>query len=122
MEFHEEYYEHCKYEKCCSAIELEQGIIKEDYNEQFDVRIFINSCIESLKKDTRLIIDKKQNKKKKIYRIISTISFCIPSAVIVPLVIYALIVKQPIQLGGWLVLVILIPLIVWFIFDIKSIK
>jgi hypothetical protein len=124
LEFNEEWYEYCKYKLCCSVEEMESSIIRVQYNDDFAIEIFIEEFIKSLNDDSQLIKSKNTNakvkNKKKIYSIISIISLCIPILVIGILAIYSLVTDKAIDLNLWFSLIIIIPLIIWSIFDVKS--
>ena len=125
LEFREEYYEYCKYISGCSSQELERSIVKASYNDEFDIEMFIKAFIKSLHNDTRLIkatnIGTKPKSKKKIYSVISIVSLCVPVVAIGIMSAYVLL-GQSIKLNGWFLLAIILPLISWFFFGVKSNK
>lgn len=62
----------------------------------------------------------KDEKRKKIYSVISIVSLCFPFFIIGILAMYMFVMDKEIELNAWFSLVIIIPLILCSIFDIKS--
>ena len=126
LEFREEYYEYCVYKRGYSVEALKKSITKELYHSKFDIEIFMEHFIKSIKNDARLSksnsIEIDGKNKKKLHVVISTISMLVPVFVITLFAICVYVFGEPIRLNWWFLFVITIPLIVWFGFDIKSKK
>ena len=121
IDFFEDKYNVVVYHDGINANDLEKLFIDYDYQEDFNLEKLIKEIDEKIKnhpklKDTTLI-----EKKKKTYFIIALISFCIPIIFLVVMTLYCFITGKSVQ-GNvyWLIFLIVIPLIVWLIFDKKS--
>ncbi len=124
LEFKEEYYEYCKYQPKCSAEELEYSIIKQQYDDEFDIRVFIINFIDLLNNDKRLIKTKKSNskKRKKLYSAISIVALFIPWIILGMMILFSYAIKKDFKLNAWFALIVLISIVIWVIFDLKSKK
>lgn len=127
LEFEEENYAFCKYERGCSAEELESSTAEKGYGDDFDWEAFLRDFIKSVESDERLIKDDGAKKKKKLYGVIAAIALAIPIVVVGALVIYVLASGRKIYLGRrwggvFAVVVVVIPLIISAVFDGKSKK
>lgn len=124
--FSERYFEYCLFEAEWSADEIERSIIKEQYSRDFDIQAFIINYTNTLKNDSRLTVRQnapaQDNNKKKIFYVISEVSLCVPFVIICLLAIYVFVLNKTIVLNEWFLLLIIIPLIMWFVFFIKSRK
>lgn len=118
-------------DKYCVAIyytdikqeELEKLFIDYDYQYDFNLEKLIKEIDIKIKnhpqlKDTTLI-----RKKKKLYSTISRISLFVPFVILCGVSLYCIITKNSIE-GNiwWIIFFIVIPLIIWFVFDVKSKK
>ena len=94
-----------------------------DYQDNFNLEKLINEIDTQIKNHPRLKDTSSLKKKKKTYFIIALISFCIPIIFLVVMTLYCFITGKSVQ-GNvyWLIFLIVIPLIVWLIFDKKSKK
>lgn len=90
------------------------------YDENFSFEELINSIFEKMASHSKLKNISKEKKKKKIYAMISSISLCLPVLVICILALYTFAADKEIKLNGWFSLVIIIPMITYSIFDVKS--
>lgn len=126
IEFKEEYYEYCKYKPGCSPEELENSIIKEQYNDEFDIEIFIKSFIKTIDLDDNCKKIKKSNivkkGKKKLYSILSIVSLIMPWIILGIIALCSYIMQKDIKLNVWFGIIIVISIVFWAIFDEKSKK
>jgi len=121
IDFFEDKYNVVVYHDGINANDLEKLFIDYDYQEDFNLEKLIKEIDEKIKnhpklKDTTLI-----EKKKKTYSLIAWISLCLPILICGSIALYCVITGKSVQ-GNvyWLIFLIVIPLIVWLIFDKKS--
>lgn len=123
LDFKEDYYEYCKYDSKCSPEELENNIVKVQYNDEFAIDIFINEFIKLIDQDERLNKSKVPKiAKKKSYSFLSIASLIIPWAILGIIVLCSYLIKKEIKLDVWFGIIIIISIIIWYIFDNKSKK
>lgn len=124
LEFDEKCYDYCKYTPGCSAEELENCIVTSQYTNDFNIELFIKKFITTIEEDPRLVKSQNNNniRNNKLYKKIAFISLLIPSLLVSILAIYTLVLDTSVQLNEWFSLFIIIPLIIWVIFDDKSNK
>ena len=121
INFFEDKYNVVIYNAGINAEELEKLLIDYDYQNNFSFEELINEIDIKIKnhlklKDTTLI-----EKKKKLYSTISWISFCLPLFICGNIALYCVITKNSVKVNMWWgIFFIVIPLIVWLIFDVKS--
>lgn len=121
INFFEDKYNVVIYNVGINAEELEKLLIDYDYQNNFSLEELINEIDIKIKnhlklKDTTLI-----EKKKKLYSTISWISFCLSIFICGNIALYCVITKNSVKVNMWWgMFFIVIPLIVWFIFDVKS--
>lgn len=120
IDFFEDKYQAVIYHAGISVDELEKLSVGYDYQKDFELGKFIEEVDKKIKahpklKDTTLL-----RKKKKIYSLIAWISLCLPIVIFSGIGIYCVITKSTIKGNiGWGIFFIVIPLVVWFIFDDK---
>lgn len=123
LDFKENYYEYCKYAPKCSPEELENNIVKAQYNDDFSIEIFINEFIELINQDERLNKSKVLEKsKKKLYSVLSIVSLLIPWMILGIIALCSHFMKKEIKLNAWFGIIIILSIVIWFIFDNKSKK
>ena len=123
LDFNENYYEYCKYEANCSAKELEDKIIKTQYNDDFDIEIVIKNFIQEIDNDknlNKLYVNKKSQKK--LYSILSIFSIIMPWIILGIIALCSYLMDKEIKLGAWFGIIIVIAIVLWYIFDNKSKK
>ncbi len=120
IDFFEDKYSLVIYPSGISVNELEKIFIDYEYPEDFTLQKLIENIDGQIKNHSKLR-DTTLTKKKKIYSLISTISFLFPFVINVLVLLNYFINQKDIVLNMWWgVCTIIIPLIVWFVFDIKS--
>lgn len=121
IDFFEDKYNVVIYHAGINADELEKLFIDYDYQNNFSLEKLINEIDIKIKnlpklKDITLI-----EKKKKIYSVIAWISLCLPIIICGSIALYCIITEKSVKVNMWWgIFFIVIPLIVWFIFYIKS--
>jgi len=123
IDFMEEQFNYVIYPIGIDPYELDKLFIDCSYSEGFDLKTFFLELNEKIRnhKDLRDISSEKRRKKK--YRIISTICFFIPLIWIGVMALYVFFLGDEIQLDfWWLLFLLIIPLVLWTIFDKKSVK
>lgn len=121
IDFFEETYNVVIYPSGIVTDDLEKLSIDYDYHEKFDLRILLENIATKIKnhpklKDTTLI-----QKKRKTYSIIALISLYLPIVINGSIALYCF--TNDITIKGnflWGIFFIIIPLIIWCIFDVKS--
>lgn len=123
IDFFEDKYNVVIYHVGISNEEFEKLFTNYDYQDNFSLEKLINEIDTQIKNHPRLKDTSSLKKKKKIYFIIALISFCIPIIFLVLMTLYCFITGKSVQ-GNiyWLIFLIIIPLVVWLIFDKKSKK
>jgi len=123
IDFWEEKYDYVIYPIGIDPYEIDKLFIDCNYSEGFDLETLFLKLNEKIRnhKDLRDISSEKRRKKK--YRIISTICFFIPLIWIGVMALYVFISGDEIQLDfWWLLFLLIIPQVLWTIFDKKSVK
>ena len=121
MDFFEDKYSVAVYHAGINAEDLEKLVVECDYQEGFSLNKLINEVDKKIKshpelKDTTLI-----EKKKKIYSLIAMISLCVPTLFWGGIGLYCILTESVLQFNEWWVMFLLIiPIILWFIFDVKA--
>lgn len=123
IDFFEDKYSVVIYYSGIKAEELEKLFVDYDYQDDFNLEELIKKMDIKIKnhpllKDTTLI-----RKKKKLYFTISRISLFFPFFILCGIALYCIITSNSVK-GNiwWIIFLILIPLIIWFAFDVKSNK
>lgn len=121
IDFFENKYDILMYHSGIDIADLDQLSIVYYYQDDFSLEKLINEIDKKIKnhpklKDTTLI-----KKKKKLYSLLAWISLCLPIMIFGGLGLYCIVNESTIK-GNiwWLIFFIIIPLISWFIFDVKS--
>ena len=121
IDFFEDKYNVAVYHEGINVSGLEKLFIEYDYQDDFNFEKLIDEVDKKIKnhpqlKDTSLI-----EKKKKLYSIISWISLCLSILFCGSLGLYCIITRSTIKGNVWWeIFFIVIPIIVWFVFDVKS--
>lgn len=121
IDFFEDKYSVVVYHAGISEDELEKLFINYDYQVDFDLRVLIKEIDSKIQnhsklKDTTLI-----EKKRKLYSLIAWISLSLPMVILGGIGLYCVITKNTVQGNAWWILFfVVIPVIIWFIFDVKS--
>ena len=90
------------------------------YSSVFDFRALIKDIDAKIKSHPKLK-DTTSSKRKKAYTFIAWSCFCLPVVIGGSIATYVMITEKTIQLNGWWVMCFLVlPLTLWYIFDIKS--
>lgn len=119
--FFEDKYSAVVYHAGISVDDLDKLSIDYDYQDDFDLGKIIKELDGKIKshpklKDTTLI-----EKKRKIYSLIAWISLCLPILICGGIGLYCVITESAVKGNIWWgIFFIVIPLTVWFIFDVKS--
>jgi len=122
IDFFEDKYNVVVYHAGIKTKELEKLFIDYDYQNDFNLEEVIKEIDIKIKnhpklKNTTLI------KKRKIYSAISWISLCLPIVICGSIALYCIITENSIKGNMWWgIFFIVLPLIAWFVFDVKSKK
>ena len=121
IDFFEDKYNVVIYHAGINADELEKLFIDYDYQTNFSLEKLINEIDIKIKNHPKLKDITLIEKKKKIYSIIAWISLCLPIIICGSIALYCIIMEKSVKVNMWWgIFFIVIPLIVWFIFYIKS--
>lgn len=90
------------------------------FNEDFELNILIYNLYKEVTYCPQLIDASKVSKKTQITKKLSTIFLLIPISIIIIISIYVLFYKKTLDLNPWFLLLIIIPIIFWFVLDVKS--
>ena len=122
--FKEEYYEYCVCKSGCSPQELEKNIIKKGYDDKFDIAIFIENFIKNIESNEMFEKIKNFNdviqSRKKLYSIISIVSFLSPWIILGIIALLSHIMNQEIIINAWFGLIIIASIVLGTIFEAKS--
>lgn len=123
IDFFDDKYNAVVYYSGITANSLDKLIIDYEYTTDFTIEKLIEEIDEQLRNHPQLKDITLVEKKKKRYSFIATISLGLPFLILVSIGLYCIITKESVQ-GNvlWIIFFTVIPLIVWFIFDIKSKK
>ena len=119
--FFDDKYNVVVYHAGINADDLEKLFIDYEYPNNFNLEKLIRKIDEKIKnhpnlKDATLI-----EKKKKTYSIIAGISLCLSILICGSIALYCIITENSVKGNMWWgIFFIVIPLILWFIFDVKS--
>lgn len=121
IDFFEDKYNVVIYHAGINADELEKLFIDYDYQNNFSLEKLINEIDIKIKNNPKLKDITLIEKKKKIYSVIAWISLCLPIIICGSIALYCIITEKSVKVNMWWgIFFIVIPLIVWFIFYIKS--
>lgn len=121
IDFFEDKYNVVIYHAGINAEELEKLFIDYDYQNNFSLEKLINEIDIKIKNHPKLNDITLIEKKKKIYSVIAWISLCLPIIICGSIALYCIITKNSVKVNMWWgIFFIVIPLIVWFRFYIKS--
>lgn len=120
IDFTDERYTYAIYPIGASFEEIENQFINCEYANDFSINNLIILIFNFMKENSNLRDNTKLKDMQKKYKTIANIFLLIPWVVIVPVSLYVLITKASIQLNQWFLLIIIIPLFLWIIFDVKS--
>lgn len=121
IDFFEDKYNVVIYHAGINADELEKLFIDYDYQNNFGLEKLINEIDIKIKNHPKLKDITLIEKKKKIYSVIAWISLCLPIIICGSIALYCIITEKSVKVNMWWgIFFIVIPLIVWFIFYIKS--
>ena len=121
IDFFEDKYSVVIYDAETNAEELEKLSTDYAYPKNFNLEQLIKEIDEKIKKHPKLKDTSLIEKKKKTYSLIAWISLCLPILICGSIALYCVITENSIKGNLWLgIFFIVIPLIVWFVFDVKS--
>lgn len=121
IDFFEDKYNVVVYHAGINPDDLEKLFIDHDYQDDFDLESLINEVDKNIKNHPELKNTTLIEKKKKTYSLIAWISLCLPIIILGSIGLYCVITENSVKGNIWLVIFfVVIPLIVWFIFDVKS--
>ena len=121
IDFFEDKYSVVVYATGTPEVDLKKLLIDYEYQEDFCLEELINEIDAKIKNHPKLKDNTIIKKRKKICSLIAWLAFSIPACAIGWLSLYCIITGETIQLNEWWVLLLLvIPAIVWFVFDITS--
>ena len=121
IDFFEDKYNVVIYHAGINAEELEKHFIDYDYQNNFSLEKLINEIDIKIKNHPKLNDITLIEKKKKIYSVIAWISLCLPIIICGSIALYCIITENSVKVNMWWgIFFIVIPLIVWFRFYIKS--
>ncbi len=123
IDFFEDKYNLVVYHSGMSEEDLEKLFIDYDYQDDFDLEKLIEKIDSCIKNHPRLKNTSLIERKKKIYSLIAWIGWCLPIVIGGSIAIYGFINDETIKGNFWWVTdTLALPLIVGFIFDVKSKK
>lgn len=121
IDFFEDKYNVVVYCDDINTEDLKKHFIDYEYPTDFNLENLIKEIDERIKKHPKLMDTTLIEKKKKTYSLIAWISLCLPILIWSSITLYCVITKKNVK-GNmwWAIFFIVIPLILWFIFDVKS--
>ena len=121
IDFYEDRYNAAVYYAGITAPDLEKLFIDYDYQDDFCLQKLINEFDKRIKNHPKLKNTSLIEKKKKTYSLIAWISLCLPILICGSIGLYCVITENSVKGNMWWgIFLIVIPLIVCFIFDVKS--
>lgn len=121
IDFFEDKYNAVIYYSGISANNLDKLIVDYEYAADFNIEKLIEEIDEKVKKHPKLNNTPSSYKRRKIYSLIAWICLCISFLVLVGVGLYCIVTNSSIKANAlWELIFIIIPLLAWFIFDIKS--
>ena len=101
--------------------DFEKLFVDYEYSTDFNLEKLIKEIDETIKNHPKLRNTTLIEKKKKIYSLIAWISLCLPILFFGIIALYCVITKDSVKGNMWWgIFFIVIPLIIWFTFDVKS--
>ncbi|MBO5328096.1 MAG: hypothetical protein J6B04_02855 [Clostridia bacterium] len=123
IDFFEDKYNVVVYYANITANDLNKLFIDYDYQEDFNLEKLIKEIDEKIKNHPKLKDTDVIDKKKKTYSLVAWISLCLPIVICCCIGLYCIITENTVKGNMWWgIFFFVIPLIVWFIFDVKSKK
>lgn len=121
IDFFEDKYNVVVYPVGTTAKDLENFFIDYDYQEDFNLEKLINEVDKTIQKHPKLKDTNLIKKRKKIYSLIAWISLCLAILICGSIGLYCMITENSVKGNVWWgIFFIVIPLVVWFVFDVKS--
>ena len=121
IDFFEDKYSVVIYDAETNAKKIKKLSTDYAYPKNFNLEQLIKEIDEKIKKHQKLKDTSLIEKKKKTYSLIAWISLCLPILICGSIALYCVITENSIKGNLWLgIFFIVIPLIVWFVFDVKS--
>ena len=121
IDFFEDKYCTSVYHAGIGTDELENLLIAHEYQGDFDLRILIDQIDSIIQNHPELENITFKEKKRKTYSLISGIALCLPIVIFGSIGIYCAITENTVKGNMWWgICLIIIPLIVWFAFGVKS--
>lgn len=121
IDFFEDKYNIVVYYAGINADDLEKLFIDYKYPADFKLEELIKEIDEKIKNHPKLEDTTLIEKKKKTYSVIAWISLFLPILICGTIALYCVITENSVKINMWWgMFFIVIPLIVWFIFDVKS--
>ena len=121
VDFFEDKYSVVVYHAGINADDLEKLFVDYDYQDGFNLEKLIKEIDEKIKNHPKLEDTTLIEKKKKFYSLIAWICFCLSILIFGSIALFCVIAKSDVKGNVWWgIFFIAIPLIVWFIFDVKS--
>ncbi len=121
IDFFEDKYNLVIYPSGISVDDLEKLFIDYEYPDDFTLQKLIKNIDSQIKNHSKLRDTTLMKKKKKIFSLIAWVSLCLPIIVFGSLGIYCVVTESSLKIDKWwAIFLILIPLVVWFVFDIKA--
>lgn len=121
IDFFEDKYNVVVYCDDINTEDLKKLFIDYEYPTDFNLENLIKEIDEKIKKHPKLKDTTLLEKKKKAYSLIARISLCLSILICASVTLYCVITKNNVK-GNmwWTIFFIVIPIILWFIFDVKS--
>ena len=121
IDFFEDKYNVVIYHTSIREERLEKLFIDYEYPIDFCLEKLIKEIDDKIKTNPKLRETFLIEKKKKIYNLIASISLCLSMLICGSMALYCVITKSTIKTNMWFcIFFIVIPLIIWFIYDVKS--
>ncbi len=121
VDFFEDKYNVVIYPSGISVEKFESLFVDYEYPEDFTLQKLIKDIDSQIKNHSKLRDTTIMKKKKKIFSLIARVSLCLPVIVFGSLGIYCVVTESSLKIDKWwAIFLILIPLVVWFVFDIKA--
>ena len=121
IDFFEDKYNVVVYHAGINADDLEKLFITYEYTNDFNLEKLIKEIDKKIINHPKLKDTTSIEKKKKTYSVIAWISLCLPILIFGSIALYCVITENIVKVKMWWgILFIVIPIITWFIFDVKS--
>ncbi len=121
IDFFEDKYNAVIYHAGASEEELGKLAIDYDYQDDFTLEKLIDEIDTNIKTHPKLKDMTFIAQKKKIYSLVAWISLCLPVVIFGGIGLYCMITERAVKGNAlWGIFFIVIPLLVWMIFDIKA--